>query len=268
MGIPYAYLSPAPTFPHIHPIMQALPFILVIATGIVVMLISYVLDYLWAQVLPLRFFYYLVRAPGVIVHECSHILGCLLTGAKITDVVFFSDKGGSVTYTRPKIPFLGDLVISTAPLFCIPLVLYGLTWCFSQYLGCTIPAIGGLPSAIDSSGTLQLLALAVVDLFWQNLVAGFHPWFLLYVYLTLSLVLSMAPSGQDLRNAAIGIGLLTLAGLLVFFSNIPFAIDLLWQVMSILGMGFVLGFTFSLVACALSLPAIAWYLLARRHLVP
>jgi hypothetical protein len=244
--------------------MQALPFILVIATGIAVMLISYLLDNLWARVLPLRFFYYFVRAPGVVVHECSHILGCLLTGAKIKDVVFFSEKGGSVTYTRPALPYLGDVIISTAPLFCIPLVLYGLTWIFSQYLGCTVPLVSGIPVAVDSYNTLQILALAVVDLFWQNLVTGFHPWFLLYVYLTLSLVLSMAPSGQDIRNAAIGIALLTLAGLLIFLSNIPWAVDLLWQVVSILGMGFILGFTFCLVACGLSLPLMAWYLITSR----
>jgi hypothetical protein len=142
--------------------MEALAFLIIIATGIAVMLISMMLDHLWAQVLPVRTFYYLVRAPGVIVHECSHILGCILTGARITDVVFFSQEGGSVTYTRPKIPVLGDVIISSAPLFCIPLLLTGLTWCFATFLGCTFP---DFPVSISSADTLHDLAISIVALF-------------------------------------------------------------------------------------------------------
>ncbi len=61
---------------------------------LVVIVISLALDILWARVIPLRSFYYVIRAPGVIVHECSHILGCLITGAKVKKVVFFSERGG------------------------------------------------------------------------------------------------------------------------------------------------------------------------------
>ena len=107
--------------------IHAAPFLMVVLTGTGVIGISLALDVLWARVIPLRSFYYGIRAPGVIVHECSHILGCLITGAKVKTVVFFSEKGGSVTYTASKIPYLGDVVISTAPLFCIPLVLAGCT---------------------------------------------------------------------------------------------------------------------------------------------
>jgi hypothetical protein len=240
--------------------MESLSFLIVIATGIAVMLISTMLDYLWAQVSPLRIFYYAIRAPGVIVHECSHILGCIVTGAAITNVVFFSKDGGSVTYSRPKIPVLGDVVISSAPLFCIPLVLVGLTWCFSQFLGCTFPAF---PVTIDSANTLQDLAAGIVALFTLNLVSAFHPWFLLYLYFTLSLVLSVAPSTQDLTNAAIGIVLIALAGLLIFLSGVPWAVSMLWQITYVIGMGFSLGLTFGLIALVISLVPMAWYLYTR-----
>ena len=241
--------------------MEALSFFIVIATGIVVMLISTMLDHLWAQVLPMRAFYYLIRAPGVVVHECSHILGCLLTGASITNIVFFSKDGGSVTYTRPKLPVLGNVIISSAPLFCIPLFLTGLAWIFSAYLGCTFPAF---PASIDSAGTLHSLGIDIVELFRQNLVANFHPWFLLYLYLTLSLVLSVAPSRQDIRNAAVGIVLIALSGLLIFLSAIPWAVSTLWQVTSIVGMGFALGLAFGLIAFVISLPPLAWYIWTHR----
>jgi hypothetical protein len=241
--------------------MEALSFFIVIAAGIAVMLISIMLDHLWAQVIPIRSFYYLVRAPGVVVHECSHILGCLITGARITKVVLFSEGGGSVTYTRPKVPFLGDVIISSAPLFCIPLVLAGLTWGFSAFLECTFPAF---PATLDSAGTLPTLALAVMDVFSLNMLTAFHPWFLLYLYLNLSLVLSVAPSTQDMKNAAIGIALVALCGLLVFLSGIPWAVSLLWQITSIIGMGFALGLAFGLIALVLSLPLLAWYILGHR----
>jgi hypothetical protein len=241
--------------------MEVLSFLIVIATGIVVMLISMMLDHLWAQVLPMRISYYMIRAPGVVVHECSHILGCLVTGATVKKVVFFSTEGGSVTYTRPKIPVLGDVIISSAPLFCIPLVLTGMTWCFSRFLGCTFPAF---PVSIDTTGTLHSLAISIVELFTQNLVADFHPWFLLYLYLTLSLVLSVAPSAQDIRNAAIGIVVIVLSGLLIFFSAIPWAVSILREITDVLGMGFALGLAFGLIALVVSLPPLTWYVYTHR----
>jgi len=241
--------------------MEALSFLIVIATGIVVMCISIMLDHLWAQVLPLRAFYYAIRAPGVIIHECSHILGCVVTGAKITNIVLISKEGGSVTYLRPKIPLLGDVIISSAPLFCIPLVLTGLTWAFSSFLGCVFPLF---PTTIDNAGTLHSLALAVINVFMLNLVSAFHPWFLLYLYLTLSLVLSVAPSSQDIRNAAIGIVLIALLGLIVFLSAVPWAVDILWTVTSVIGMGFALGLTFGLIALIVSIPPLLWYISVSR----
>ena len=116
-------------------VLTAVPFITVIFMGIIVILISRTLDVLWAQVLPMRFFYSLLRAPGVIIHELSHVLGCLISGAKVKKVIYFSNEGGSVTYSSPKIPYIGDLVINIAPLFCIPLILAGCTGSFQNTLG-------------------------------------------------------------------------------------------------------------------------------------
>jgi hypothetical protein len=245
--------------------MDPLPFFIVIASGIAVMCISVMLDYLWSQVMPLRFLYLGVRAPGVVVHECSHILGCILTGAKITKVVLLSKEGGSVTYTRPKIPVLGNVIISSAPLFCIPLVLTGLTMVFSSYLGCVFPLF---PVSIDSADTLHALALAIISVFDYNLVSAFHPWFLVYLYLTLSLVLSMAPSSQDIRNAAVGLVLIAALGLVVFLSAIPLAVSILLEITTIAGMGFTLGLVFGLIALVLSLPLFVWYAFLHHSRAP
>ncbi|MDP3564511.1 MAG: hypothetical protein Q8R70_08475, partial [Methanoregula sp.] len=238
-------------------IMETAGFLLVIATGIAVILISLALDFLWAQVIPVRFFYSILRAPGIVVHECAHMLGCLLTGAKIRSVVLFSREGGSVTYSPPAIPVIGNVVISTAPLFCIPLVLTVCTWFFSTYLGCSFPV---LPLSIMSKDTIVALSGGILATFAQNLVLEFNGWFILYLYLVLSLILSIAPSMQDFRNAGVGIGILTLMGMVVLWSRYPLAVSILTECTRMVGMGFALGLGYGLIALALSSPLLVVYL--------
>lgn len=241
--------------------MQEPAFILIIGTGIVVMLISLMLDYLWAQILPARFLYYILRCPGVVVHEMAHVLGCLITGAPIRKIVLFSEGGGSVSYSSPKIPVLGDVIISTAPVFVIPLVLAGLSWIFAAYLGCIFPALPFTPGSIGMAGNL---AASISALFQMNLIYRFNGWFLLYLYLTLSLVLSVAPSLQDLRNAAAGIALITLAGIFVYLSGIPAAISLMDDLTYAIGAGFTLCLAPGIIALIISLPPVIWYFATQR----
>lgn len=234
--------------------------LLVIACGIAVVMISYGLDRVWAAALPVRALYRILRAPGVIVHECSHILGCLLTGARIRKVVFFSDDGGSVTYSRPVIPFLGDVIISSAPLFLVPLALFGITWFFSRFLGCIIPVF--LPDT-GSLESFMTFCSAILSAFSENLLMRFNGWFLLYLFLALSLVLSAAPSTQDMKNAAAGTLLLILAGLLVLWSGIPWAVMVLDGLLHLIGYGFLLGLVYGLIALIVSSPLLVWHVSRR-----
>lgn len=148
---------------------------------------------------------------------------------------------------------IGDVVISTAPLFCIPLVLSLCTWLFSTYFGCSFP---NLPLSIDSPDNVILMGGGILGIFTRNLVVQFNAWFLLYLYLVLSLILSAAPSMQDFRNAAIGIGILAVSGVLVIWSQIPWAVSILSEIAGIIGMGFALGLGFGLIALVLSSPLI------------
>ncbi len=232
-------------------------FLTVFVTGIVVIFISRGLDFLWARVVPVRFFYYVIRAPGVIVHELSHVLGCLLMGAKIKNIVFFSEKGGSVTYSAPAVPYFGDVVIISAPIFFIPLVLAGCTWFFSQYLGCVFPSL--IPD-IGTTDTFFSLVAGIVSMFTRNLIVTFNAWFLLYLYLTLTLVLSIAPSDQDAKNAAIGIGIIALIGILILWSSLPFAVSILMKIISFIEMGFILGLLFGIIALVISVPVVILYI--------
>ena len=236
--------------------MDTSGFLLVITTGIVVIALSYVLDHLWAAAIPVRMIYLSIRLPGVVLHECSHIIGCLLTGARIKNIVLFSKDGGSVTYSHPLLPYIGDVIISTAPLFLLPLALSFISWIFLTFLGCVFPSF---PDTLESTGVLGDLGNVIFYTFYDNLLIRFNSWFLLYLYLTVSLVLSFAPSSQDMKNAAAGTILMTLAGVLILRSGISPAVTALTELVRLLGYGFMLGLVFGLLTLAVSLPLLVWY---------
>lgn len=231
-------------------------FLFIFITGIIVITISYALDRIWAAAMPVRAIYLFIRFPGVVLHECSHMIGCLVTGARIRNMVLFSDDGGSVTYSRPRLPYIGDVIISTAPLFLLPLALSLITWFFGSSLGCFFPAF---PATIESTEAVAGLMNAVFGTFSENLVTRFNGWFLLYLYLTISLVLSVAPSTQDLKNAAAGMILLVIAGIVIVWSGIPPAVYVLTELVRLLGYGFTLGIVYGLVALFVSLPLLFWF---------
>jgi len=83
-------------------VLTAVPFVSVILMGIIVILISRTLDVLWAQVIPMRFLYSLLRAPGVIIHELSHVLGCLISGAKVKKLNIKTKKGNFELLIKPR----------------------------------------------------------------------------------------------------------------------------------------------------------------------
>jgi hypothetical protein len=248
------------TFISAREIMCISGFLFIFISGIIVITLSYALDRLWAVAMPVRAIYLFIRLPGVVLHECSHIIGCFLTGARIHKVVLFSEDGGSVTYSCPRLPYIGDVIISTAPLFLLPLALSSATWAFGSYLGCVFPVFPGIPGSIDAFAGL---GAAVFYTFSDNLIVRFNGWFLLYLYLTISLVLSVAPSMQDMKNAAAGSILLVLAGILIAGSGFPLVVSLLDELVRLLGYGFMLGLVYGLVALCASLPLLFWY--AYKH---
>jgi len=236
--------------------MEISALVTILLTGAAVITISMALDHILSAVIPLRSMYYVLRAPGVVVHECAHILGCFLTGAQVRHVVFFSYERGSVMYTRPALPFLGDVIIGTAPLFGIPLFLSLLALVFSTYLGCIFPVF---PTTLQSVDAFVALGGEIISTLQVNLLIHFNGWFLLYLYLTISLVLSTAPSSQDMKNAAIGILLLLIAGILVIWSGFSQLVYLLDGGMFLLGIGCTLSLVYGSIALIISSPLILWY---------
>jgi membrane glycosyltransferase len=108
------------------------------------------------------------------------------------------------------------------------------------------------------------LVKAIVYTFSDNLLIRFNGWFLVYLYLTVSLILSVAPSPQDIKNAAAGMIFLILAGVLVVWSGIPSAVYVVTELIYLLGYGFTLGLVYGLLAFAVSLPLLVWYAYTHR----
>ena len=166
--------------------------------------ISYLLKRLWVNSL-FRWGYLVFCAPGIIIHEMSHYTACKLTGAKVTDVKLLSRDGGAVTHGPPRGGIFGKALISTAPFFGIPLFLILIALLFDsiEFFNCDLAYTG------DLKGNLSQIILGSMRSAWElfdvNLLENRSLWFVLYLYLAASLTISMAPSGQDLKNSWIGI---------------------------------------------------------------
>jgi hypothetical protein len=127
---------------------------------------------------------------------------------------------------------------------------------FSQYLGCVFLP---LPLNVGSADALFGLWAGIIGMFTWNLIVRFNPWFLLYLYLTLTLVMSLAPSSQDIKNAAIGIGIITLGGILILWSSLSLAVAILEGITRFIGIGFVFGLMYGIIALVISSPLLVWY---------
>lgn len=136
-----------------------------------VLLLSYAANYCLARIFTGKTYRYLI-APGVIVHEYSHALGCVLTGARIKEIRVFDERGGRVVHEEPRFAF-GQGVISVAPIFGAAIVVYLLAVLL-------VPEFVGLREFEISS--------------WQ---------FFAFSYLAASITAAMAPSKQDLT---VGLG--------------------------------------------------------------
>jgi hypothetical protein len=226
-------------------------FIFILLVSLVI-LISVGLDRLFAQVVPFRFLYYAIRLPGIILHEVAHIVGCLCTGAEVKKVVLFSKDGGSVTYAEPKIPILGTITISTVPLFVLPLALAGLTWLFGTYTGCFVPPLFPLPGT--TAAGLNSMVTTTTTIFTTNIITRPSGWFFLYLYISVSIILSLAPSTHDIKNAAIGITSLGALCLLVIWSGFTPALDILTIILSPMETALSIGLMFEMITAVVAVP--------------
>jgi len=167
--------------------------------------------------------YLCIAFPGTVIHELSHLVGCLLTRTRVRDIRLFSPRMegdrfvlGSVSHDRPRGP-LSSFVIGTAPFWGGAAVLWlaaaSLMPDTSAAVRLSLTA-GGAESAGGAFITFIIeMARALVEPDWRA-------W--LVLYLLISIPTHLAPSSEDLRSAAWGIvsvsvGIALLAALSAWF---------------------------------------------------
>lgn len=137
----------------------------------------------------LYYFYALLTAPGVVVHELAHALFCLLGGVRIHKINLFRFQrvAGYVVHEEPK-GFMSSWLISFGPLivnsylamffFAQVRPIYDWWDLLFAYLGVVI-ALQAIPSTGDAESLLKLANRN----FWKNpLIILFYP-LVLFLYL-------------------------------------------------------------------------------------
>ena len=186
--------------------------------AIVIVLTSFGVQHLWAPAARNRFFIILM-APGVIAHEVSHVLACLLTGATVKEVSL-SNAGvsGKVEHTRPIIPILGQALIALAPLIGCGACLWLVT--STDVLQ---PAAEGLGRGQDPAAALarpevfvNYLTNAIDETWYAVRAANFKDWrTYALLYVAILMAVHMSPSRRDLRTGLLSIVALGVAAFLV-----------------------------------------------------
>ncbi len=122
---------------------------------------------------------------GAIVHELSHALLCILTGAKIKEFSVFS-RQPRVVHLRSRWGLIGQLLISLAPIAGGVAFLAAVNrFLLNDYFAVEIVNLGQLAEGIGS------LLARFNWLSWQS-------WLMLFIVLNSGAMLG--PSGQDLKN--------------------------------------------------------------------
>jgi len=136
--------------------------------------------------------------PGTIAHETSHAIVALLMGARITkfSVIPSGNTLGHVEYTPPKIPFLGNAVISIAPLIGCPAILL----LISRYFGVHFDFPPGSFDILAETrflinGTFSFIT-GLDYLNWKTYI---------FLYLALTLGAGAAPSKTDMMSMLPGL---------------------------------------------------------------
>jgi hypothetical protein len=133
----------------------------------------------------IRFLYYI----GALVHETSHAVLCIFTGAKIREYTVFAEQP-RVVHERSKLPVVGELLISAAP------IAGGLLFLFlvNHYL------LGNyfvLPQVADWHSWQSILG-APLGFLSQINILQWQSWVMIFLLFNAGAM--VGPSTQDLKN--------------------------------------------------------------------
>ncbi len=185
------YISGAKEIVTSFPVVHDQRILIFSALVVAIIVLAYIINMLLVN--SIGGIYRIFVAPGVIVHEMSHALGCVLTGAKIGSIQVFKKDGGEVRHTQPKIPILGQIIISMAPF----VIGFFLVYLLAKFVGLK-PLNPNILHNI-SNNTLWQIWDAIKGVEYHSIVS----WIALY--LIISIAVTMTPSTRDLTNMAISL---------------------------------------------------------------
>ncbi|HTK33266.1 MAG TPA: hypothetical protein VL335_01820 [Candidatus Paceibacterota bacterium] len=128
-----------------------------------------------------RYLYYI----GALIHESSHALVAVVLGSHIHEFKVFSEQP-RVVYGKPKIPLVGNMLISLAPLFGGLIFLY----LVNSYVLHSQFAI--------HSVVLENIYNSLLSLIFQINLLHWQTWVLILLFINVGAMLS--PSWQDIKN--------------------------------------------------------------------
>jgi hypothetical protein len=179
------------------------PFLKLLLIVVSIIVISFMIDFLLSRsVFGGR--YRIFVAPGVILHELSHALFCMVTGAKIKKIALFEKEGGSVEHEPSKLPVFGQILISFAPFVFGAAVIYFL----SKMIG--MEKIDFQSMKMSYGSFFDTILLNAKHLEWKS----WQTWIILY--LVLSIAVTMTPSKKDLENVLLSVIFLILIYLAIY----------------------------------------------------
>jgi hypothetical protein len=162
--------------------------------GVVIVLIAafgYISNFLnwrYLNYSVVRLLYYV----GAVVHETSHAILCVLTGAKIEEFTIFSDRP-HVTHQKSRLPFLGELLISSAPIAGGLLFLFLVNhYLLGNYFVASAPQF-------SSWRDWRSMLLGPLDLLSQINLLQWQSWVMILLFFNVGAMLG--PSLRDLKNA-------------------------------------------------------------------
>jgi len=155
--------------------------------------------------------------PGTMVHELSHAFVCLITGTTIKELNLFTTDSTGIKYDKPKIPFLFDFAIATAPFFGCAFFIFFI----SKLLGNPIHLDDTFPKEIHFTlkGLFDLLQ-QLLDTVWitfNSFKKQLHIKDIRHIMFMVTLIIftvSIAPHKQDIKLLVLGF---TIISLILFF---------------------------------------------------
>jgi len=179
-------------------------YLLLVAWILVAILSAYAVDRIWAGVVGQGYRIFMI--PGVVVHELSHAAACLVVGAKISRITVFDPEGGSVVHSEPRVPVIGKPIVSMAPIFGCGFALWLCWWALGPRV-----TLADLPAHVTfTKAGLAAFTRGVVDVAEDALriftKSDWRSWrTYVFIYLSVTLAISLCPSRRDFRNAALGL---------------------------------------------------------------